>query len=96
MQDLPISLINSTYEIKCCPLCNSKNSKFYKYFYKNRYTEEFSNLIGVRPDYLMRNVFKGFALNASWYLKEGGLKKILRTIYNKSAPHHPKWLGYLF
>ena len=35
MQDLPISLINSTYEIKCCPLCNSKNSKFYKYFYKS-------------------------------------------------------------
>ena len=90
MQDLPISLINSTYEIKCCPLCNSKNSKFYKYFYKNRYTEEFSNLIGVRPDYLMRNVSQRLCIKCKLVFKRRWFKKkILRTIYNKSAPHHP-------
>ena len=36
MRNLPISLISSSYDIKCCPLCNSKNSEFYKYFYKKR------------------------------------------------------------
>ena len=96
MQDLPISLINSTYEINC-PLCNSKNSKFYKYFYKNRYTEEFSNLIGVEPDFLMRNVSQRLCIKCKLVFKRRWFKKkILRTIYNKSCTSPSKWLGYLF
>ena len=51
MRDFATSLIDSTYQVNNCPLCSSKNSKFYKYFYKNRYTEEFSNLIGIDQDF---------------------------------------------
>ena len=74
MRNLPISLINSTYEIKSCPLCNSKNSEFYKYFYKNRYTEEFSNLIGVKPDYLMRNVSQRLCIKCKLVFKRRWFK----------------------
>ena len=50
------NLNNSTYLVKICPLCKTKKSKSYKYCYKNRYTEEFSNLLKVHPEYLMKNV----------------------------------------
>ncbi len=90
MQNFPTKLINSTYEVKYCPLCNSKNSKFYKYFYKNRYTEEFSNLIRVEPDYLMHNISQRICVKCKLVFKRRWFKKkILNIIYNKIAPHHP-------
>ena len=90
MQNISNNLIKSTYEIKYCPLCNSKKSKFYKYFYKNRYTEEFSNLISVEPDYLMNNVSQRLCIKCNLVFKKRWFKKkILRAIYNKIAPHHP-------
>ncbi len=90
MQDFATSLIDSTYQVNNCPLCSSKNSKFYKYFYKNRYTEEFSNLIGIDQDFLMKNVSQRMCIKCKLVFKRRWFKKkILRTIYNKIAPHHP-------
>lgn len=90
MQNFPLSLTKATYEIKHCPLCNSKKTKFYKYFYKNRYTEEFSNLIGVEPSNLMRNISQRICIKCKLVFKRRWFKKkILSIIYNKVAPHHP-------
>jgi len=83
-------LSNSTYLINICPLCKSKKFKSYKFFYINRYTEEFSNLINIQPEYLMKNVSQKTCIKCNLIFKKKWFKsKILRKIYNKHAPLHP-------
>ncbi len=83
-------LNNSTYLINSCPLCKSKKFKYYKFFYFNRYTDEFSNLIKVQPDYLMKNIQQKACIKCNLIFKKRWFKRnILRKIYNNQAPIHP-------
>ena len=80
-------LNNSTYLINSCPLCKSKKFKYYKFFYFNRYTDEFSNLIKVQPDYLMKNIQQKACIKCNLIFKKRWFKRnILRKIYNNQAP----------
>ena len=83
-------LSNATYSVNYCPLCKTKKSKFYKYFYFNRYSEEFSNLLRINADYLLNNIKQAECVNCNLIYKKKWFKNnILSKVYQKNVPVHP-------
>jgi len=90
MSNFSKKLNNATYSINNCPLCKTKKSKFYKYFYTNRYSEEFSNLLKVKSEYLMNNIKQAKCPKCNLIYKKKWFKNIvLGKIYSKKVPIHP-------
>jgi hypothetical protein len=79
------------FEIKLCPLCNSKKKINYNKFYKNKYSEVISNDLNIVEEKLL-NIIQNYKCQECQliYKKYWFKNRYLKYFYSKVDPVHSK------
>lgn len=79
------------FTTKFCPLCKSKKNVKYGKCYKNLYSEIFSKILNINEDTLLNNFKNVKCINCGLvYKKKWFTTSVLKKVYNKFVPNHPK------
>lgn len=79
------------YKIKICPLCKSRDFKFFSGLKKNLYSEILSKILKIDERELLEKIKNKICLNCGLVFKNYWFSdKILHQIYHNYLPVHPR------